>query len=384
VTGTLTATGKAGRRLKGGRQAFIEQLMGVGFAFPAFLLLAVITIAPLIALVVLSFTDYELRRDRNGRRRSRELYQGARGPGLPPRPEEHLSLRRARLPGAVLLGLFVAVLVQSRTRTRWIYQIIYFLPVTSTLIAMATVWQALLHPRLGPVGATLRLLGVGEVAFLSEPSLVLPTLAVIGIWQLLGFNMVLFMAGLSAIPRDLYEAAEIDGCTGALDRFVTITLPLLGPTTIFVIVTTSITAFKVFDTVAVMTRGGPAGSSEVLLYTIYLEAFQYFHTAYGAALTRHLPAFCPRFLGRAGLRARAAGALRMSAHTSRPIIGARVREVRLPRRSRFGVASPSWRRGHECADHCAGHDRRRTPPPVLDPGQLQERALLARYPETSR
>jgi multiple sugar transport system permease protein len=189
------------------------------------------------------------------------------------------------LPGAVLLGLFIAVLVQSRTRTRWIYQVIYFLPVTSTLIAMATVWQALLHPRLGPVGATLRLLGVGEVAFLSEPSLVLPTLAVIGIWQLLGFNMVLFMAGLSAIPRDLYEAAEIDGCTGALDRFVTITLPLLGPTTMFVIVTTSITAFKVFDTVAVMTRGGPAGSSEVLLYTIYLEAFQYFHTAYGAALT---------------------------------------------------------------------------------------------------
>ena len=92
------------------------------------------------------------------------------------------------------------------------YEVIYFLPVTSTLIAMATVWQFVLHPRLGPVNALLRMIGFGEIAFLSEPSLALPTLAVIGIWQLVGFNMVLFLAGLSAIPRDLYEAAEIDGC----------------------------------------------------------------------------------------------------------------------------------------------------------------------------
>ena len=120
---------------------------------------------------------------------------------------------------------------------------------------------------------------------LSEPAYVLPTLAGIEIWHLLGFNMVLFLAGLSAIPRDLYEAAEIDGCRGGIDRFLTITWPLLGPTTMFVIVTTSITAFKVFDTVAVLTRGGPMGASEVLLYAIYLEGYQYFHMGYAAALT---------------------------------------------------------------------------------------------------
>jgi len=109
--------------------------------------------------------------------------------------------------------------------------------------------------------------------------------------QLVGFNMVLFLAGLSAIPRDLYEAAEIDGCRSGIDRFLTITWPLLGPTTMFVIVTTSITAFKVFDTVAVMTRGGPMGASEVLLYAIYLEGYQYFHMGYAAALTLIFLAF---------------------------------------------------------------------------------------------
>jgi multiple sugar transport system permease protein len=163
--------------------------------------------------------------------------------------------------------------------------------VTSTLIAMATVWQFLLHPRLGPVNGTLRALGFDPIPFLSEPSTVLATLAVIGIWQLLGFNMVLFLAGLSTIPRDVYEAAEVDGCVSSVDRFLRITWPLLAPTTMFVIVTTSITAFKVFDTVAVLTRGGPIGASEVLLYVTYLEGFQYFHMGYAAALTLVFLAF---------------------------------------------------------------------------------------------
>ena len=285
MTATASATVPAANRRKTNRQVVIERLMGMGFALPALILLAVITIAPLVTLLVLSFTDYELGAtemagvglDNYGKAMSDPVFRRAlRNTFL------YVALV---LPGAVLLGLFVAVLVHGRTRTRWVYQVIYFLPVTSTLIAMATVWQAILHPRLGPVNAVLRFFGFNEVAFLSEPAFVLPTLAVIGIWQLLGFNMVLFMAGLSAIPRDLYEAAEIDGCKGGFDRFLTITWPLLGPTTMFVIVTTSITAFKVFDTVAVMTRGGPAGASEVLLYTIYLEGFQYFHTAYAAALT---------------------------------------------------------------------------------------------------
>jgi multiple sugar transport system permease protein len=259
--------------------------MGMGFALPATLLLVIITIAPLATLVVLSFTDYELGAPELTAIGFANYAKAFSDPVFRRALTNTLVYVALVLPGAVVLGLFVAVLIQGRTRTRWFYQVVYFLPVTSTLIAMATVWQVLLHPSLGPVNAGLRALGFREIAFLSEPALVLPTLALIGIWQLLGFNMVLFMAGLSAIPRDLYEAADIDGCTSPLDRFFTITWPLLGPTTMFVIVTTSITAFKIFDTVAVMTRGGPGGSSEVLLYTIYLEAFQYFHTAYGAALT---------------------------------------------------------------------------------------------------
>ncbi|WP_411910508.1 carbohydrate ABC transporter permease [Mesorhizobium sp. CA13] len=269
----------------GARQALIERLVAGGFALPALLLLVLTILVPLGVLGYLSFTDYELGEVDVHYVGLQNITDALTDPEFRRGLKNTLVYVAIVLPGSVILSLLVAVLVHRRKRTRSLYEIIYFLPVTSTFIAMATVWQFLLHPSLGPVSAVLRWLGIGEVAFLSNPSLALPTLAVIGIWQLVGFNMILFLAGLSTIPKDLYEAAEIDGCGGEIDRFLTITWPLLGPTTMFVIVTSSITAFKVFDTVAVLTHGGPVGSTEVLLYKVYLEGFQYFRMAYASVLT---------------------------------------------------------------------------------------------------
>lgn len=272
-------------------QARREAWVGAAFAAPAGLLLLGIYLVPCIVLFALAFTDYEL-----GAVTLRFIglgnFAAAFGDAVFRRSIANTFLYVAIvLPGGVLLGLGAALLVHARIRMRSVWEVIYFLPVTSTLIAMATVWQFVLHPRLGPVNAVLRDLGFGEWAFLSEPALVLPTLAFLGVWQIVGFNMVLFLAGLTAIPRDLYDAAALDGCHGATDRFLRVTWPLLGPTTMFVTVTTSITAFKVFDTVAVLTRGGPAGASEVLLYVVYLEGFQYFRLGYAAALTLVFLAF---------------------------------------------------------------------------------------------
>jgi len=267
------------------RQEMIERLAGLGFSFPAFLLLLLVNIVPLAVLLYLSFTDYQLGALDTHFLGLDNFRKALADPVFRRSITNTFVYVAIVLPLAVGLALLIAVLLHRRRRTRSFYEVIYFLPVTSTLIAMATVWQFLLHPSLGPVNGVLRALGFHEIAFLSEPAYVLPTLAGIEIWHLVGFNMVLFLAGLSAIPRDLYEAAEIDGCRSGIDRFLTITWPLLGPTTMFVIVTTSITAFKVFDTVALLTRGGPMGSSEVLLYAIYLEGYQYFHMGYAAALT---------------------------------------------------------------------------------------------------
>jgi multiple sugar transport system permease protein len=266
-----------------------ESCAGLIFTAPAFALLVVIHVVPLITLLALSFTDYELGAitvewlgfDNFARAFSDQVFQRAL--------RNTLLYVAIIIPGSVILGLLIALLVHARKRTRSIYEVIYFLPVTSTLVAMATVWQFLLHPRLGPVNGFLKSFGFPEIGFLSEPTLIMPTLAVIGLWQMLGFNMILFLAGLSIIPRDLYDAAEVDGAGGPIDRFLRVTWPMLGPTTMFVIVTSSISAFKVFDTVAVLTRG--RGGSEVLLYAIYLEGFHYFKMGYAAALTLIFLAF---------------------------------------------------------------------------------------------
>ena len=287
----MSAATLPGPAPKAGRQALIEALAGLGFATPAALLLLLTNLAPLAVLGVLSFTDYELGATAFTAVGLKHFAHAFSDPVIRRSLGNTLLYVAIVVPAGVLLAMLIAILIHRRTKTRSFYEVVYFLPVTTTLIAMATMWQFLLHPQLGPVNKFLATLGLPRVAFLSEPSLVIPTLAAIGVWQLIGFNMVLFLAGLSAIPKELYEAADVDGASHPVDRFLKVTWPMLGPTTMFVTVTTFITAFKVFDTVAVMTRGGPMGASETLLYAVYLEGFQYFHLSYAATLTLIFLAF---------------------------------------------------------------------------------------------
>lgn len=165
------------------------------------------------------------------------------------------------------------------------YRAIHFLPYMATLAAMAIVWEALLHPTIGLINQILAAIGTPTANWLRDERTVLPVLAVIGIWQNLGFAMVLFLAGLKSIPQDLYDAADVDGADFWLDRLRTVTLPMLGPVTMFVVIVTALKAFRVFDTVKILTQGGPAKASEVLLYTLYTESFEFMRTGYGAAVT---------------------------------------------------------------------------------------------------
>jgi multiple sugar transport system permease protein len=256
---------------------------GLLFALPASLLLLAIYIVPMIVLALFSVTDYQL-----GALSTRfvglENFAKAFSDAVFLRALANTVLYAAIvIPFGVFLGLGAALLVYSRKRSRAFWEVAYFLPVTATLVAMATVWQFLLHPALGPVNAAIQWLGFEPVAFLSNPAMLIPTMAMIGVWQVLGFNMVLFLAGLTAIPKDLYDAAKLDGAKSPIDRFFVVTWPMLGPTTLFVVVTTSISAFKVFETIAVLTKG--RFGSETLLFALYLEGFEYSNTGYAAALT---------------------------------------------------------------------------------------------------
>jgi multiple sugar transport system permease protein len=254
------------------------------FAAPAFVMLALLMILPLIAVLYLSVTDYTLAAVDHRFIGLANYRKAVTDPGSVRALWNTFLYVIIVVPAAVAIGLILALLVNRMHRSRRFYELVFFLPVTSTMAAMAVVFQYVLHSRAGPVNAVIAGLGLGQIEFLTNPRYALYTLAGIGVWQLSGFTMVLFLAGLTAIPRDIYEAAALDGADGGFDRFWRFTWPLLGPTTIFVIITTSITAFQVFDTVAVLTRGGPSQSTEVLLYKIYLEGFQFFETGYASAL----------------------------------------------------------------------------------------------------
>lgn len=188
------------------------------------------------------------------------------------------------VPGTIVPGLVIALLIESRKSCRAFYRAIHFLPFMATLTAMAIAWEALLHPTIGLVNQTLAGLGLPTANWLRDENTVLPVLAVIGIWQNLGYAMVLFLAGLKSIPQDLYDAADIDGADLWLDRLRTVTLPMLGPVSMFVFIVVALRAFETFDTVQVLTQGGPGHASEMLLYTLYRESFQYLRTGYGASV----------------------------------------------------------------------------------------------------
>lgn len=274
-------TAREGQRRAASREARIAWLL----AAPALVLMTLFIILPVVAVVVLGFTDFELG------------YSEFRFVGLE-NYAELFSDRGFRIslwntmvyaaivtPFSILIGLGVALLIEAETRGRAFFRTVYFLPVASLLVAMATVWQYMLHPSIGPVNMALAFFGIAGPNWLGSSDTVIPSLALIGIWQSSGFNMVLFLAGLTAIPRELYAAAEVDGARSGLDRFRLVTWPMLGPTTLFVVVISVINSVKAFETVKTLTEGGPNKASEVLLFTIYQEGFVYLRVGYASAMT---------------------------------------------------------------------------------------------------
>jgi multiple sugar transport system permease protein len=262
-----------------------ETLAGYTLAGPSFLLLLVLFILPTVAVFVIAATDWQFgARSLSfvGLRNFAELFAD---------PVFRISLVNTIvyalivIPATVILGLIVALLIESGKSLRAFYQAAHFLPYMATLAAMAIAWEALLHPTIGLVNQTLAAVGLPTANWLRDERTVLPVMAAIGIWQNLGFAMVLFLAGLKSIPRDLYDAAEVDGADIWLDRLRAVTLPMLGPVTMFVMVVIALKAFRVFDTVKILTQGGPANASEVLLHTLYVESFEFLRTGYGAAVT---------------------------------------------------------------------------------------------------
>ncbi|MEL7172596.1 MAG: sugar ABC transporter permease [Pseudomonadota bacterium] len=279
--------------MKGLSRRAREGITDLWLTGPAVLAMLVLIVAPVLVVAAMSFTDYQV-----GAKRFAwigwENYGRLLSDPIGRRAITNTLLYVAIvMPLSMGLGLLVALGLHGLGQWGGVWaprlsnalKAAYFLPVAATLVAMAVAWQMLLHPSLGLVNATLGSLGLTPQNWLSDRGLVLYTLAAIGVWQSVGYTMVLYLAGLAAIPRELYEAAAVDGANRGWERFWTVTWPMLGPTTLFVAVITATGAFRVFETVATLTRGEPAFASDTMVYALYREGFVYFKAGYASAIT---------------------------------------------------------------------------------------------------
>jgi multiple sugar transport system permease protein len=191
------------------------------------------------------------------------------------------------VPLEMVLALGVAILLNQPLRGRSILRTIYFLPVITSTVAAAVVWTSLFQPSYGLLSQLLEPFGLGQTKWLVDPGLVLIPIAVVAIWQRIGFDMVIFLAGLQTIPGVLYEAAIIDGAN-RWQRFRHVTLPMLSPTTFLVLILAIISAFQIFDQVYIITLrtvpGGVGGSATTLTYFLYRTAFTHSQFGYASAV----------------------------------------------------------------------------------------------------
>lgn len=188
------------------------------------------------------------------------------------------------IPLVLVSGLSVALLLNQKLRGLAIFRGAFFMPVISAWVAVALLWTWIFNPKYGIVNYLLGLVGISGPAWLYDPSWAMPAIILTSVWKDIGFIAVLFLTGLQNIPAEYYEAASIDGA-GRWQQFRRITVPLLSPITFFALIISLINSFQVFDQVYVMTQGGPAGSTSVLVEQIVNNAFRYGRMGYAATLS---------------------------------------------------------------------------------------------------
>ncbi|MCL4560924.1 MAG: sugar ABC transporter permease [Chloroflexi bacterium] len=184
---------------------------------------------------------------------------------------------------SLLFGLVLALILNQKMSGRGLLRVIFFSPYITTTSALALLWIWIFDPNYGLMNYALQLVGIGGPRWLTSTTWAMPALIIMTVWKTSGYAMVIFLAGLTNIPHELREAAQIDGA-GPWATLWKITLPLLSPTTFFILFTLLISAFQTFDQVAVMTAGGPINATNVLNYYIYEQAFINYKAGYAASL----------------------------------------------------------------------------------------------------
>ena len=265
-----------------------EQLIGWGFALPFVIVFTLFMAGPILASAVLSFTDFGLRDLRNPL--GTDFVGLANYQALLEDPKFRKAIVNTAyfvivgVPLTLVLGLAAALaLDRGIRRFRTLFRVGYYLPVVTSIVAIAVVWRFLLNPDQGLLNMLLAGIGINGPAWLADPLLAMPSIIAMAAWRNLGLAMIVFLAGLQTIPAQLYEAASIDGA-GRWQAFRSVTLPLLRPTILFLVVITTIGYLQLFEEPFVMTEGGPLDQTLSISMYMYQQGFEFFNQGYAAAI----------------------------------------------------------------------------------------------------
>ncbi|MCU6795099.1 MULTISPECIES: carbohydrate ABC transporter permease [Paenibacillus] len=276
---------KAQKKRKSSKEQWREDLAGYLFIGPLLIGLFILTLFPIIASFLLSFTNWNFVAGF-----SKMKFLGF--DNFIKLAHDSIFLLSIKnnlillfvVPITLILSLVLAVVIDKKIYFKDIFKLVYFIPYISSIVAVAIVFQVLFHPSFGPINQMLMSFGVtNPPKWMADPDVALYCVMGLMVWVNIGYNMIVFMAGLQSIPNDLYEAADIDGAS-KIKQFFNITVPLLSPTTFFLLVTGIIGSFKVFDVIAVLTGGGPANSTTVVVYRLYETAFINLQSGYASAM----------------------------------------------------------------------------------------------------
>ncbi len=261
----------------------------VGWLFLAPEAIGIITLAifPLIFSLFLSFTNWNLvggfeEMDWVGFDNFQRMFSDSK---FLKALQNNIFFTAITVPVGLVMSMIMAVIVHTKVYTKDLFKILFFIPYICSTVAIAAVWAALYQPSNGPINRFLMQIGFDNPPkWLVDSEYAIVAIMIIAIWQALGYQLIIFLAGITQISEEMYESADIDGATG-IQQFWYITVPMLAPTTLFLTITTIIGSFKVFDLIKFLTDGGPNDASTVLVYRIYEEGFINFRMGYASALS---------------------------------------------------------------------------------------------------
>ncbi|TFE26656.1 carbohydrate ABC transporter permease [Cohnella luojiensis] len=263
-----------------------ETLAGFLFVSPMLIGVTILVLLPIMAALALSFADWNFVQGWDGIH-----WIGFDNFGkLLDDPAFIRSIRNnliflLAVPVYMIVSMVLAILIDRYVYWKGFFKVAYFMPYISSIVAVAIVWQVLFQPSYGPINEMLKAIGIDNPPkWIADPKFALSSIMMITVWVSIGFNLIIYIAGLQSIPRDLYEAADIDGAN-AWVKFARITFPLLSPTSFFLLVTGIISSFKVFDIIAVMTQGGPIGSTSLMVWYLYDQAFNNLKIGYASSVS---------------------------------------------------------------------------------------------------